>query len=685
MTRLLIASAFFTLFSVGCNTEPTPSGPTIATVETSPKFGRSGIAIDHMDTGVRPGDNFFEYVSGTWMKELVVPPDKSRYGAMTTLIDQSELRVRDIIENAASNKTPSADEKRIGGYFNAFMNTKSIEAQDLEPLAPILDNIASADTHGDIEALMFDPKLGMSSPVSPFVYVDFKQNDRYAVYLSQSGLGLRNRDDYFDTNPKAVEVRSAYIDFLENMLVEAGARNPRAGAEDVMAFETLFAEDHWTRVSRRDRDKMYNKVSRAQLKDFAPGFDWDAIFGQLGLAGELTVIVREASAVQAAAAIFAETDIETLRNYLRAHLISNHAAYLPKRIDDAHFAFHGKLVRGSDAQRPRWKRAVSEVNGVLGESVGKVYVEKYFPESSKVQVNVLVENMRAAFRDSIETLDWMGPETKAQAQYKLSKMNAKIGYPDDWKSYDGLMVDADDLMATVQSARDWDWKDQTERMGQPINRGHWSMPPQRVNAYYSSVLNEIVFPAAMLDAPYFDPNADPAVNYGGIGGIIGHEMGHGFDDQGRKSDGDGQQRDWWTGADARAYERRVSALAEQYSQFEPLPGEKLDGRLGLGENLGDLTGVTIAYRAYRNSLNGDELPIIDGLTGDQRFFMAWAQIWAIKWREQALRGQIKNGPHSPGEYRVNGVLRNFGPWYDAFNVDPDDDMYLQPDKRVTVW
>ena len=377
--------------------------------------------------------------------------------------------------------------------------------------------------------------------------------------------------------------------------------------------------------------------------------------------------------------------MDVLRDYLTVGLLSNNAGLLPKRIDEAQFAFYGATLRGQEQQRERWKRGVQQVNGLMGELVGKVYVDQHFPPESKRQMQELVENLRAAFKDGIDGLEWMGEDTKKQAQYKLAKFNPKIGYPDKWESYDGLSVDRDDVMGTIKSARIWNLKDELSKLGAPIDRDEWGMTPQTVNAYYNSTLNEIVFPAAILQAPFFDPAADPAVNYGGIGAVIGHEMGHGFDDQGRKSDGDGVQRDWWTEDDAKAYEARAGALADQYSAFEPLPGEPINGRLSLGENIGDLTGVTMAYEAYKRSLGGKPAPVIDGITGDQRFFMAWAQVWAIKWREEALRAQIKNGPHSPGEFRANGIVRNIDAWYEAFNVQPGDAMYVRPEKRVKIW
>jgi predicted metalloendopeptidase len=452
-----------------------------------------------------------------------------------------------------------------------------------------------------------------------------------------------------------------------------------------MAFETALAEEFWEPVKRRDRDLTYNKMSLDALAEAAPGMPWARMFDNLGLGGESEVIVREKSAIEAAAAVFADTPVTVLSDYLTVSLLGNNASYLPKQIDDASFEFFGKTLRGQEEQRPRWKRGVGQVNGTLGMVVGKVYVAEHFPPASKAQMDTLVENLRASFKDGINNLEWMGDETKEQAQYKLAKFNPKIGYPDVWERYAGLEIDRSDLYGTVKSARQWRWDDQVSDLGGPIDRDEWGMTPQRVNAYYNSILNEIVFPAAILDAPFFDPNADPAVNYGGIGAVIGHEMGHGFDDQGRKSDGDGIQRDWWTEADAAAYTERSSKLSAQYSAFEPLPGEFLNGDLGLGENIGDLTGVTMAYDAYKKSLNGEEAPVIDGYTGDQRFFMAWAQVWAIKWREEALSQQIKNGPHSPGEFRANGIVRNIDAWYEAFDIGPDHAMYLAPEDRVKIW
>ena len=405
----------------------------------------------------------------------------------------------------------------------------------------------------------------------------------------------------------------------------------------------------------------------------------------LGLGDQSAFIIREKDALQGLAKVYGEASVDDWKNYLQAHYVSGMAAYLPARVDNARFAFYGKSLRGTEEQRDRWKRAVSQIDGYMGEMVGKVYVEKHFPPESKAQMLDLVENLRAAFKVGIDNLEWMDDATKVEAQEKLRKFNPKIGYPDEWTDYSTLSVDRNDLIGTIKSANAWQWNDMIGKLGGPIDRGEWGMNPQTVNAYYRPSLNEIVFPAAILQAPFFDPNADPAVNYGGIGAVIGHEMGHGFDDQGRKTDGNGEQRDWWTEEDAASYTARAKELADQYSQFEPLPGEFVNGELSLGENIGDLTGITMAYAAYKRSLGGEEAPIIDGLTGDQRFFLAYAQIWKGKYRDDAMRSQVKNGPHSPVQYRANGIVRNFDAWYEAFDVQPGDALYLPPEKRVKIW
>ena len=655
-------------------------------MKKTPDLGTFGIDLTAMDATVKPGDNFFEYVNGTWLKNTPIPADKSRFGSFDSLRDRSDTNVKAIIEAAAAKKAAKGtEEQKIGDFYAAFMDQKAIEIGGLAVVADDIKALQSADSHADIAAFMGDPGMSVNSPVAGWVDVDAKDIGNYIFYVTQSGLGMPSKDYYLDDGEKFAGYRDAYVKMLTTMLREAELDNPKARAEAIMAFETEMAKVHWAPVKRRDRSLTYNKMTTAEMIDFAPGFPWDAMLKASGLDGQKAFVVRETDAIQGSAEVFANTPVSVLRDYLTAHYLISNAAYLPERLDQASFEFYGKALRGTEAQRDRWKRAVSQIDGYMGEMVGKVYVDKHFPPESKAQMSELVENLRAVFKDGIDNLEWMGEETKVEAQYKLRKFNPKIGYPEDWTDYSTLSVDRDDLIGTVKSANAWQWNDMIGKLGGPIDRGEWGMNPQTVNAYYRASLNEIVFPAAILQAPFFDPNADPAVNYGGIGAVIGHEMGHGFDDQGRKTDGNGEQRDWWTESDASSYMERAMALASQYSEFEPLPGEFVNGELSLGENIGDLTGVTMAYAAYKRSLGGKEAPVIDGLTGDQRFFLAYGQIWKGKYRDDAMRSQIKNGPHSPVEYRANGIVRNFDAWYEAFDVKPGDTLYLPPEKRVKIW
>ena len=677
-----------TLSLTACQASNTPSGETSA-AETAPqkaKLGTFGVALENMDKSVKPGDNFFQYVNGTWLDNTEIPADKSNYGSFNILADLSNERVKGIIEAASAKQAPKgSEEQKIGDFYAAFMDVDAINAAGLAPIKADLEAIANVASRDAAAAMMGDPRMGLRAPVGGWVDVDVKDIENYIFYMSQSGLGMPNRDYYFDEGEKSDSLRAAYVDYLEKMLTFAGRDNARQRAEGVMAFETAMAESHWTNEKSRNRSLTYNKMSKAELKEYAAGFPWDAMLKASGLDGQSTFILRQNDAIQGLAKTFGETDLDVIRDYMSASYIGGMAAYLPSEIDDARFDFYSRALRGTEVQRDRWKRGVSQIDGYMGEMVGKVYVTKYFPEDSKQQMDALVENLRAAFKDGIDNLEWMGADTKVQAQDKLAKFNPKIGYPDEWTDYSSLEVDRDDLIGTVKSANAWQWSDMISKLGGPIDRGEWGMNPQTVNAYYRPSLNEIVFPAAILQAPFFDPNADPAVNYGGIGAVIGHEMGHGFDDQGRKTDGNGEQRDWWTQEDGKAYEARATKLAEQYSAFEPLPGLNLNGRLTLGENIGDLTGITMAYKAYRRSLGGKDAPVIDGLTGDQRFFLAYGQIWQRKFRDEALRTQVKNGPHSPGEFRANGIVRNFDAWYEAFDVQPGDALYLPPEKRVRIW
>ena len=662
-----------------------PSETTISTASAAPELGSFGVDIEAMDETVKPGDNFFKYVNGGWMERTEIPADKSNYGSFNKLGDRSEQQVRAIIEEAAgANASNGSPEQKIGDLYAAFMDTDAIEANGLAPIKDDLATIDSLHTHEDIGEALGVPGLSLSGPVGGFITVDYKDVQNYAVYLTQSGLGMPNRDYYFDEGDKADGLRAAYKDYITTILTALGKDNAAARADAIYDYEAQLAQVHWTPTKRRKRDLTYNKMTLEELEDFAPGFPWTA-YMKAGGVNEDAVVVRETDALQASAKIFADTPTSVLQDYMAFHYVSDMASYLPKEFDKARFEFYSKKLRGTEVQRDRWKRGVSQVSRTLGEAIGQVYVEKHFPADSKRQMVDLVENLRGAFKDGIDNLEWMSEDTKVEAQDKLRKFNPKIGYPDKWTDYSKLKVNRDDLIGTVKSANVWAHKKEVSKLGGPIDRDEWGMTPQTVNAYYNPGLNEIVFPAAILQAPFFDPNADPAVNYGGIGAVIGHEMGHGFDDQGSKSDGNGEQRNWWTEEDLAAFKARTNTLVAQFNEFEALPGLFVNGELTLGENIGDLTGITMAYAAYKRSLGGKDAPTIDGLTGDQRFFLSYGQIWQRKFRDEALRNRIKSDPHSPGEYRANGIVRNFDAWYEAFNVQPGDALYLPPEKRVKIW
>ena len=658
------------------------------TVQAKPAvLGSFGLELANMDKSVKPGDDFFQFMNGTWLKNTEIPADKSNYGSFNILGDRSEAQVKAIIQDMAATKAaPGSDEQKIGELYATFMDTDTIEKNGLTPIQADLAAIRAVADHSAAAAMMGNPAFGLLAPVGGWVDVDVKETDKYIFYITQSGLGMPNKTYYLDEGDKFHDYRIAYVAFMAKML-EAAGRNKKAWlyAEAVMDFETQLAEVHWDPAKRRERDLTYNKMDIDALVNYAPGFDWRTMMNASGLGAEKTIIVRENDALQASAKIFGETDMDIIRDYMTIHYTSSNAAYLPKDIDDARFEFYSKTLRGTEVQRDRWKRGVGQVSGVLGEAIGKVYVERHFPPAAKAQMDELVENLRATFKESIEKSDWMGEATKVEAKDKLKKFYAKIGYPKIWTNYSDLKIDKNDLIGSIKSANTWQWNDMISDLGGPIDREEWGMTPQTVNAYYRPSLNEIVFPAAILQAPFFDPNADAAVNYGGIGAVIGHEMGHGFDDQGAKSDGDGRQRNWWSPEDEAAFKAKSQALVAQYNAFSPLPDQHVNGQLTLGENIGDLTGITMAYAAYKRSLGGEEAPEINGLTGDQRFFLSYSQIWQRKFRDDALLARLKTDPHSPGQYRANGIVRNFDPWYEAFDVQPGDALYLAPEDRVKIW
>jgi len=650
----------------------------------APELGDWGIEIANIDETVDPGDDFYRYVNGKWLDTFEIPEEFSSYGSFTVLFERSEARVREIIEDAAAGETaPGSVEQKIGDFFASFTDVDAIDAAGLDPAADDLARIDALRTHEDVARAMASPGLNAGSFFGGWVDIDSKQTDRYIMYLTQAGLGMPNRNYYVDE--QFADKRPKYRAYIEQMLRLSGVDDAAARAQAIYDLEERMALAHWEPAKRRNRDLTYNLKTAEEIAAFAPGAPWGAMFEAAGVGGQEEFVLREDDAIQALAAIFAETPVETWRDYMRFHFLMENASVLPAAYDEATFAFFGTELRGTPKQRERWKRGVSAVNAALGEAVGEVYVARHFPPASKTQMEALVANLKAALDARLDTLPWMSEATKEQAHAKLSKFTTKIGYPDEWQDYDSLEVTRGDAYGNARRAREFSWRDEIAKLGGPIDRTEWFMTPQRVNAYYSPNRNEIVFPAAILQAPFFDPGADPAVNYGAIGAVIGHEIGHGFDDQGRKSDGDGVLRDWWTEEDAANFQKLADRLGAQYATYEPIEGFPLNPELSMGENIGDLGGLAMAYHAYKLSLNGKAAPVLDGFTGDQRFFMAWAQVWKRQVREEALKRQIATGPHSPARYRANGVVRNMDAWYEAFGVGEDDALYLPQEDRVQIW
>jgi predicted metalloendopeptidase len=647
-------------------------------------IGAFGLDLTAGDPAVKPGDDFFAYASGSWYNTFQIPPDRASFGTFNELDELSKKRVREIIEAAAAAHAPAGTPgQKIGDYYADYMDEAAIEANGLTPAQGDLKRISAAASKADIAKLFGLP--GFASLFDLDLPPDFKNPDRYSVVISQSRLGLPDRDYYLENDPKLKEAREKYVAYIRQMLELGGVADAEAKATDIMAFETAAAKVQWPNDKRRDVDATYNPRTKQQLLAYAPGFAWQKFLEASSVGSRQELVLSELTAIRDLADLFKRTPLPTLKSYLTFHYLSDHAAYLPKRFDDARFAFYGQTLRGQPQQRERWKRAVDEVNEALGEQVGQLYVARYFPPDSKAKMQELVANLRASLSERIDAIEWMTPETKSRAHEKLATFTPKIGYPDVWKDYSTLQIKRDDLIGNVRRAAEWHWQYQVARLDKPVNRMEWQATPQTVNAYYNPLNNEIVFPAAILQPPFFDPNADAAVNYGGIGAVIGHEIGHGFDDQGRKFGPDGGLKDWWTQKDADVFKEHVARLVKQYSAYEALPGLKVNGANTIGENIGDLGGLNMAYHAYQLSLKGKPAPVIDGLTGDQRFFLSWAQVWRSKYRDGALRVQVMSDPHSPSIFRVNGPLPNIDAWYAAFHVQAGDKLYIKPEDRVSIW
>ena len=692
MKKSLIAAALAATFITGCSepqtTKTDEQQPKVATATVAEKaeLGSFGVDLTARNEAVKPGDDFFMYASGTWYDNYEMPADKTRYGAFSGLAERSEDDVKAIIEEIAARKDLNAEEKLVADFYNAYMDTETLNKLGVAPIKPLLSEINDIASTDDLAEMFGKSWLtGNKAPLGGGMWFNRLDPNKYEMSLGAGGLGLPDRSYYLEDAERFVKTRAAYVAHIADMLKFAGIENTTERAQAIVDLETKIAQGHWPREKRRNRDLTLNQVERADLSTAYPGFNWDLYFAQTGYKVP-QLNVSQPEPIKAMIELINQEDIAVWKDYLTYHAISGNAGLLSEDVFNTNFAFFGKELNGQQEPRPRWKRAISEMSGTtsLGFAIGKIYVARYFPESSKQQMSELVENLRTALGERIDNLEWMGDDTKVNARAKLAAFVPKIGYPDVWQSYDGLSITKNDLISNVKNMREFFHAESVEKELQKTDRNRWGMTPQRVNAYYNSSFNEIVFPAAILQPPFFDPNADPAVNYGGIGAVIGHEMGHGFDDQGSKSDENGVQRNWWTDADRAAFDEKAEQLAAQYSKYEPIEGNFVNGRNSLGENIGDVGGLSMAYHAYKLSLNGKEAPVIDGVTGDQRFFLAWAQVWKEKRTEQSMLNQLRGGTHAPGRFRAQAP-RNHDAWYKAFDVKPGDTLYLPEDERVRIW
>jgi putative endopeptidase len=644
-----------------------------------------GIDLTGRDPSVRPGDDFYRYADGHWLDSNQIPPDRSRWGSFGELDERALQQVLGIVQGLPANAPEGSNDQKVGDYYRAFMDTSAIDQRGIEPARAAIDAITQARNYHDLTRLMGRPDLSLKGPLRIGISIDQKNPDRYDVIITQSGLGMPDRDYYLKDDAVYATLRTKYVAHITRMLTLIGEQKPDAEAQAILDVETRIARVHWPAAKRRERDLTYNPRTRVELEGMVPGFFWETLLSTEGVDAQQKFVVRETDAVQGLAQLFLQVPVETWRAYLKYHYLVGVAALLPHAFDDEAFDFYGRTLQGQQQQRTRDKRAVRALDNDLGEAVGALYVDRYFPAASKEQVRALVENLRATYAQRIEKLAWMTPATRKVALEKLAAFHPKLGYPDKWRDYSGLSIVQGDAFGNAIRANVFEWNRQVKRLNEPTDRGEWGMTPQTINAYYNPTFNEVVFPAAILQPPFFDPDADPAVNYGGIGAVIGHEMGHGFDDQGSKSDARGVLHTWWAPEDTEAFKKRTDALAAQYDEFTVLPGLKVNGRLTLGENIGDLGGVSVAYEAYHRSLHGSAPPVLDAVSADQRFFLSYAQVWRALDRDEAIRSQVLSDPHSPARFRVNGVVRNIDAWYSAFAVTPADKLYVPPNERVRIW
>jgi predicted metalloendopeptidase len=677
MNKPIFAAAAAALVLMGCAKH---------SVAPKPQPLVSGLIRENFDPKTRAQDDLFRAANGAWLDKNQIPAEKSSYGVYDVVNDRAEQELRAIIEDLATSDTaPDSEAQKIADLYTSYMDEPRADELGLKPLETEIARIDAITRKAELPALIAHlHRLSVAAPFVLSVNQDSKDSSQYVIEFSQSGLGMPDRDYYLSNEKAFVELRQQYAAYVEKMFTLAGISDAARSAREVIALETKLAAKQWTQVDERDVDKTYNKMDIAALKKLMPAFDWDLYFKESGIHVE-SVVVDEPNYFHEASRFLSSELLRTSKNYYKLRVLEAYAPFLSAPVVDADFSFNGKALSGVQELRPRWKRGVSLVDTSMGEALGKIFVRQHFPASHKKRMEQLVQNLFVAYGQEIDTLDWMSVETRQAAKTKLATFTAKIGYPNKWRDYSALKMSKDDLVGNVMRASDFEFQRQINKIGQPIDRDEWSMTPQTVNAYYNRERNEIVFPAAILRPPYFDMDADDAVNYGSIGATIGHEITHGFDDQGSKYDGAGNRKDWWTAEDRKNFDARAKQLAEQYQQYEPVPGFHINGELTLGENIADLGGLVIAYKAYRNSLAGKAEPVIDGYTGDQRFFLGYSQSWLDKSRDEALIHLIKSDPHSPPQYRVNGVVLNVPEFYQAFGLKPVDKLFETPEQRVRIW
>lgn len=681
----IVICALAVSITSGCSNEQ--SGDATHSTTAPSRAPISGFDPAELDDAVHPGDDFFAYVNGRWIAENKIPADRSRYGAFDILRDKSDEDVKAIIEEAsATENEEGSDQQRVGDLYLSFQDFVARDARGIGPLEPYLAQIDAIDSKDDVFAFFgMAARLGFNAPIGMFAYADAKNPGINTMYLSQGGIGLPEREYYFKDDEKSEVLRQQYKQLIADAHELAKLPVDDASVEVIYGLEETIARAHMTKEATRNFANNYTKFEQDNLTSLIPDVAWDQFLAAFGLLEPGYLVSVTTPFFEQLSPILNETSLGDWKLYLRWQVLNSQASRLTRALDDRNFAFYGTALRGNEEQRPDWKRAVGVVDAGLGELVGKVYVEKHFPPEAKARMDVLVANLVAAYQDSVKALDWMSDETKAEALDKLSKFEPKIGYPASFREYEGVTISKNDYFGNLMRIREADVERDIGRHGGPVDRDEWGMNPQTVNAYYTPVLNQIVFPAAILQPPFFDLAADEAVNYGAIGAVIGHEIGHGVDDQGSKFDGDGNIRNWWTDADRAEFEERTGALVGQYDSYYPFPDLHVNGQFTLGENIGDLGGISIALKAYQSSLNGQEAPVIDGFTGVQRVFIGFGRVWRSKIRDEALRTQIATDPHSPGVYRANGSVRNVPEWYDAFGVSETNALYLSPEERVKIW